>query len=91
MSTLNPQRTVAELKELRALTGDDNGAQRVAFSPTWLKAREFLRSRLAALPVEIHDDAAGNTWFTLHGKSENVLPLAGTLIPYRMAVGWTGF
>ena len=31
MSTsLNPKRTVAELKELRALTGDENGAQRVA-------------------------------------------------------------
>jgi hypothetical protein len=29
-----PKRTVAELKELRALTGDENGAQRVAFTPT---------------------------------------------------------
>ena len=27
---LNPKRTVAELKELRSLTEDDNGAQRVA-------------------------------------------------------------
>jgi len=40
MSTaLNPMRTVAELKELRALTGDENGAQRVAFTPTWANAR----------------------------------------------------
>ncbi len=78
MSTLlNPKRTVAELKELRALTSDDNGAQRVAFTPTWLKAREFLRSRLAALPVEIHDDAAGNTWFTLRGESEKALLIGG--------------
>src|SRR5580658_7816747 len=29
MSALNPKRTVAELKELRSLTGDANGAQRV--------------------------------------------------------------
>ena len=40
VSTLNPKRTVAELKELRALTDDENGAQRVAFTKTWLKARE---------------------------------------------------
>ena len=50
MSTsLNPKRTVAELKELRALTGDENGAQRVAFTKTWLAAREFLRSKVAGL------------------------------------------
>ncbi len=77
MSALNPKRTVAELKELRALTGDDNGAQRVAFSPTWLKAREFLHSKVAALPVEIHNDAAGNTWFTLRGESEKCLLIGG--------------
>ena len=34
---LNPKRTIAELKELRALTGDDNGAQRVAFTLMWCK------------------------------------------------------
>jgi N-carbamoyl-L-amino-acid hydrolase len=74
---LNPKRTVAELKELRALTGDDNGAQRVAFTPAWLKARAFLRSKLAGLPLEIHNDAAGNTWFTLPGKSEKCLLIGG--------------
>jgi len=77
MSALNPKRTVAELKELRALTGDENGAQRVAFTPTWLKAREFLHSKVAALPVEIHNDAAGNTWFTLRGESEKCLLIGG--------------
>ena len=51
---LDPQRTVAELKELRALTGDENGAQRVAFTPTWVKAREWLGGKLADLPVETH-------------------------------------
>src|ERR1017187_3320832 len=74
---LNPKRTVAELKELRALTGDDNGAQRVAFTPTWLKAREFLRKKTEVLPLEIHNDAAGNTWFTLRGESENCLLIGG--------------
>src|SRR5213593_851347 len=78
MSTfLNPKRTVAELKELRVLTGDENGAQRVAFTATWLKAREWLRQKVAGLPLEIHDDAAGNTWFTLRGESEKALLIGG--------------
>ena len=77
MSTLNPKRTVAELKELRALTGDNNGAQRVAFTPTWLKARSWLREKVAGLPLEIHNDIAGNTWFTLPGASERCLLIGG--------------
>ena len=75
--TMNPSRTVAELKELRALTGDENGAQRVAFTPVWSKAREFLKSKLAGLPVEMHDDAAGNFWATLPGRSEKALLIGG--------------
>jgi hypothetical protein len=34
---LDPKRPVAELKELRSLTADENGAQRVAFTPMWAK------------------------------------------------------
>src|ERR1044072_6724759 len=74
---INHKRTVAELKELRTLTGDENGAQRVAFTQTWLKAREFLRSKVAGLPLEIHNDAAGTTWFTLRGESEKSLLIGG--------------
>lgn len=74
---LNPKRTVAELKDLRSLTGDENGAQRVAFTSTWLKARKWLRQQVADLPLEIHDDAAGNTWFTLRGESEKALLIGG--------------
>ncbi len=77
MSALNPKRTVAELKELRELTGDDNGAQRVAFTPTWVKAREWFQKKLEALPVEIHRDAAGNLWTTLRGESPKELLIGG--------------
>ncbi len=78
MSTsLNPKRTVAELKELRALTADDNGAQRVAFTPMWVKTRAWLKKKLEALPVEIHTDAAGNLWTTLRGESEKCLLIGG--------------
>ncbi len=76
-STLNPKHTVAELKELRALTADENGAQRVAFTQTWLTARNWLRQKVGGLPLEIHNDAAGNTWFTLRGESEKCLLIGG--------------
>jgi N-carbamoyl-L-amino-acid hydrolase len=75
--TLDPRRTVADLKELRALTSDANGAQRVAFTDTWLAGRRFLRDKLAALPVEVHEDAAGNTWATMKGASERALLIGG--------------
>jgi beta-ureidopropionase / N-carbamoyl-L-amino-acid hydrolase len=79
MSTLNPKRTVAELKELRTLTGDNNGAQRVAWTDTWLKAREWFKSKLEGLPVTFGQDAAGNTWVTLKGESEKELLIGGHL------------
>ncbi len=74
---LQPKRTVAELKELRSLTGDANGAQRVAFTPTWAAARKFLREKLSALPVEVHQDPGGNLWATLKGKSPEELLIGG--------------
>ena len=43
---LDPARAVAELKELRELTGDENGAQRVAWTETWERARGWLREKL---------------------------------------------
>jgi N-carbamoyl-L-amino-acid hydrolase len=76
---LDPKRTVAELKELRALTGDANGAQRVAWTDTWLKAREWFVGKLADLPVEHHYDAAGNNWVTLPGTSPKALLIGGHL------------
>jgi N-carbamoyl-L-amino-acid hydrolase len=79
MNNLNPQRTVSELKELRQLTGTASGAQRVAFTPTWVTARDWFRSKLAELPVEVTTDAAGNLWATLHGESDTALLLGGHL------------
>jgi len=76
---LDPKRTIAELKELRALTADENGAQRVAWTDTWLKAREWFTSKIADLPVEDHYDAAGNRWITLAGDSKKALILGGHL------------
>jgi beta-ureidopropionase / N-carbamoyl-L-amino-acid hydrolase len=76
---LTPSRTVDELLELRELTGDDNGAQRVAWTGTWERAREWLRGKLAGLPLEEEIDEAGNQWFTLPGASERALLIGGHL------------
>jgi N-carbamoyl-L-amino-acid hydrolase len=76
---VDPKRTVAELKELRALTANENGAQRVAWTDTWLKAREWFNTKLTGLPVDVHDDAAGNRWVTLAGESNQALLLGGHL------------
>ena len=56
----NPRRTIAELKELREFSGDANGAQRVAFTKTWVTTRAWLQQKLAGLPVEMHTDAASS-------------------------------
>ena len=59
------------------MTGNADGAQRVAFTPVWVAARDFLRKRFEGLPVEMHDDAAGNLWATLRGDSEKELLIGG--------------
>lgn len=76
---VDSRRVVADLQELRALTADDMGAQRVAWSPIWLKAREWFQGKLEGLPVEHHYDAAGNSWTTLKGDSDRALILGSHL------------
>ena len=77
--TLDPKRTVAELEELQALTGDENGAQRVAWTETWERARAFLRAKVAPTGAVEEIDEAGNQWFTLPGRSERSLLIGGHL------------
>jgi hydantoinase/carbamoylase family amidase len=72
-----PARTIAELKELRALTGNENGAQRVAFTEPWAKARAWLRKKVEAFCPDIHTDEAGNFWATLRGESDKALLIGG--------------
>jgi N-carbamoyl-L-amino-acid hydrolase len=76
---LDPARTVRDLEELRALTGDENGAQRVAWTDTWEQARDFLRSKLEGTGAEEEIDEAGNQWFTLRGEDDRALIIGGHL------------
>ncbi|MEO8440772.1 MAG: Zn-dependent hydrolase [Spartobacteria bacterium] len=77
MSRLDASRTIEELKELRAQTGDENGAQRVAFTETWAKARRWLEEKARAAGAEAERDEAGNLWMTLSGASEKALLIGG--------------
>ena len=74
---LDPSRTVAELGELRELTGDENGAQRVAWTDTWERARDWLRGKVSDTGAVEEIDEAGNQWFTLAGDSDRALLLGG--------------
>src|ERR1035437_9916058 len=75
----NPYQVIVNLRELAALTSDANGAQRIAFTPTWQQARDWFATKLNGLPVEHHLDAAGNNWVTLPGASPKSLVLGSHL------------
>jgi hydantoinase/carbamoylase family amidase len=74
---LSPKRTVAELRELQELTGDENGAQRVAWTETWEQARQWLREKVVSVGADEEVDQAGNQWFTLPGASKRALIIGG--------------
>jgi N-carbamoyl-L-amino-acid hydrolase len=74
---LDPARTVTELRELAELTGNEDGAQRVAWTDTWIEAKEWLAGKLSGLGLEEEIDEAGNQWFTLRGRSDRSLLIGG--------------
>jgi N-carbamoyl-L-amino-acid hydrolase len=74
---LDPGRVVSQLRELQELTGDENGAQRVAWTDTWNTARAWLDGLLDGLPLERERDEAGNDWWTLRGESDRAVLIGG--------------
>jgi putative aminopeptidase FrvX len=81
------KRMLAELRELAQLTGTERGAQRVAWTDTWAKAREWERRLLDELPVKVEIDEAGNQWATLRGASPQAL-IIGSHIDSVPDGGW---
>ena len=68
------KRVVADLRELAALTSDELGAQRVAWTPTWQKARDWFAAKAQEAGAEVTVDVAGNSWATIAGTGpESVL------------------
>lgn len=80
-------RLIAELRELSRLTGNERGAQRVAWTETWVAARDWERALLSELPVQVDVDEAGNLWATLRGASPQTLVI-GSHIDSVPGGGW---
>jgi N-carbamoyl-L-amino-acid hydrolase len=86
---LDPGRALDDLRALRDLTEDERGAQRVAWTGTWARAREWLRERLADVPagLEIETDEAGNLWATLRGERPDTV-VVGSHVDSVPDGGW---
>src|SRR5260221_11601815 len=74
---LDPARAVAELEELRELTGDADGAQRVAWTDTWAQARAWLRDKAVAAGGEGEGDAPGDQGLAPPGAAGRGLLIRG--------------
>ncbi|HWF49255.1 MAG TPA: Zn-dependent hydrolase [Solirubrobacteraceae bacterium] len=72
-------RLLGDLHALASLTATEAGAQRVAWTDTWAKARAWEHELLAELPVEVEIDEAGNLWATLAGERPETLILGSHL------------
>jgi hydantoinase/carbamoylase family amidase len=85
---LEPANVIADLDELAAHSGGRfAGAQRLAWTPQWLAAREWLTGKLAEIGLEPERDAAGNLWAPLHGDDDRFL-IIGSHIDAVPSGGW---
>jgi hydantoinase/carbamoylase family amidase len=84
---MDADRVLADLRELANLTGGPDGARRVCWTDEWVKAREFLGSRLDELPVEVSIDEAGNLWAELEGDQDGFV-IVGSHVDSVPAGGW---
>jgi hydantoinase/carbamoylase family amidase len=84
---MDADRVLADLRELADLTGGPGGARRVCWTDEWTKARDFLRSRLDELPVEVSIDQAGNLWAGLPGEADGFV-IVGSHVDSVPAGGW---
>jgi hydantoinase/carbamoylase family amidase len=80
MAEVDAARAVAGLREIAKRTGDADGAQRVAWTDTWIAARDWLAGELEGIDgVTVERDEAGNTWATAPGESDQFVIIGGHL------------
>ncbi len=85
---LDPQAVIADLDELASQSGGRfAGAKRLAWTPEWLEARSWLRSKLAECGLEADQDPAGNLWAAIDGDREQFL-IVGSHIDAVPDGGW---
>lgn len=76
--SIDQQRLTAEIEELaRFSDADPPAVTRVVFTPTDLKAREWMRARCKEAGLAVRQDAIGNTFARWSGKEPDV-PVVGT-------------
>jgi hydantoinase/carbamoylase family amidase len=86
--SLDPARAIADLRVLAALTSDDAGAQRVAWTPTWDAARAWLTAQLDEIDVVPTIDEAGNLWAELSGPLGGPVVALGSHLDSVPCGGW---
>ena len=84
---MNAGRVIADLRELAARTSTPEGAQRLAWGPTWREARDWFRSKVAAFGLRVENDSAGNHWVTLPGTSNRTV-IVGSHLDSVPNGGW---
>jgi hydantoinase/carbamoylase family amidase len=89
-AALDPERVLADLRELAAASGGEHaGAKRLAWSPDWTAAREWLVGKLDEVPSVVVDrDEAGNLWATLPGQRDDAFVIVGSHIDAVPSGGW---
>ncbi len=87
LARVQPERVIADLRELAALTGGPQGARRVCWTPEWQRAREWLRAKLAELGCTAELDPAGNLWATLRVRDPRAV-VVGSHLDAVPAGGW---
>jgi N-carbamoyl-L-amino-acid hydrolase len=83
----NAERVVSDLRELAALTGNADGAQRLAWGPVWRRARQWFAGKVRELGLDVTTDSAGNNWVTLPGASPKTV-IVGSHLDSVPNGGW---
>lgn len=72
-------RVIQDLKELAALSSNEHGAQRVAWTVLWQTSRDWYRQKAEALGAETSMDSAGNIWTKIEGESTEAIVIGSHL------------
>lgn len=79
--------TISQLRELNSLTSNEQGAQRVAWTPIWDRSVEWFVRKAKSLGAEITFDSANNIWAKLEGESQEAI-IVGSHIDSVPNGGW---
>jgi N-carbamoyl-L-amino-acid hydrolase len=79
MSSYDPDRVIAALRQLADRTGGPEGSRRLAWTPEWLEARAMFRESFAGLPITVDEDEAGNLWAVLPGERPDMVVVGSHL------------